>query len=58
MGDINVQVIMEKFGGGGHQTMAAAQVNDGSSLDEVKQKLIELIDEIHPNAEIKERMEK
>lgn len=58
MGDINVQVIMEKFGGGGHQTMAAAQVNDGSSLDEVKQKLTELIDEIHPNAEIKERMEK
>ena len=27
LGDINVQVIMEKFGGGGHLTTAAAQVD-------------------------------
>lgn len=27
-GKVNVQLIMEKFGGGGHQTMAAAQVTD------------------------------
>ncbi|MDR0315008.1 MAG: DHH family phosphoesterase [Oscillospiraceae bacterium] len=27
MGEMNVQVIMEKLGGGGHQTMAAAQIS-------------------------------
>ena len=28
MGNINVQVIMEEFGGGGHQTMAACQLEE------------------------------
>lgn len=28
LGDINVQALMEKFGGGGHLTMAAAQIKD------------------------------
>ncbi|MDR2156557.1 MAG: DHH family phosphoesterase, partial [Clostridiales Family XIII bacterium] len=28
LGDFNVQVLMERFGGGGHLTMAAAQVTD------------------------------
>ena len=27
-GDLNVQVIMEKFGGGGHQNVAGAQVKN------------------------------
>ena len=27
-GRVNVQLIMEKLGGGGHQTMAAAQLKD------------------------------
>ena len=26
--DVNVQIIMEKFGGGGHLTMAAAMLKD------------------------------
>ena len=39
-GDINVQVIMEAFGGGGHQNVAGAQVV-GQSLDEVKNRVIE-----------------
>jgi c-di-AMP phosphodiesterase-like protein len=34
LGDINVQLIMERFGGGGHLTMAAAQVMD-TTVDEV-----------------------
>jgi len=34
LGDINVQVIMEKFGGGGHLTMAAAQIKN-TTIDEV-----------------------
>lgn len=31
MGAVNVQVIMEKFGGGGHQTMAACQIEDAET---------------------------
>ncbi len=36
MGDLNVQVVMEKIGGGGHQTMAAAQLDDISMDDAVR----------------------
>ncbi len=32
LGKINVQLIMEKFGGGGHQSMAACQIKD-SNID-------------------------
>ena len=38
IGDINVQVILEKLGGGGHITLAGAQI-DGKSMDEVKEDL-------------------
>ena len=44
IGDINVQVILEKLGGGGHITLAGAQV-EGMSLQEVKQELINKINE-------------
>lgn len=44
LGDVNVQVIMEKFGGGGHMTMAGTRVNE-ESMDEVEKKLIEVIRE-------------
>ncbi|NLM14179.1 MAG: phosphoesterase [Epulopiscium sp.] len=44
LGDINVQLIMEKLGGGGHQTVAGAQFSN-TSIDEVYDKLIEAIDE-------------
>ena len=43
-GKINVQLIMEKLGGGGHQTMAAAQLT-GVTLNEARDKLIEALDE-------------
>ena len=33
VGDLNVQVIMEKFGGGGHQNVAGAQVKDVNILE-------------------------
>ena len=42
LGDVNVQVIMESFGGGGHQTMAAAHI-PGATIDEVEEKLKEFI---------------
>lgn len=41
-GDINVQIIMEELGGGGHQTMAGAQLPN-LGFDEVKARLIELV---------------
>lgn len=44
LGAMNVQIIMEKLGGGGHQTMAAAQFPD-LSVFEAKAKLISAIDE-------------
>ncbi len=43
-GAVNVQLIMEKLGGGGHLTMAGAQI-PAKSCDEVKEKLIAAMDE-------------
>ena len=43
MGAMNVQVIMEALGGGGHHTMAGAQI-PGSTCDKVRQSLLEVID--------------
>ena len=37
-GDVNVQVIMEAFGGGGHQTVAGAHI-DGADLTEARRRL-------------------
>ena len=44
LGDINVQIILEKLGGGGHITLAGAQV-EGMNIYEVKEELIEKIKE-------------
>ena len=44
IGDINVQVILEKLGGGGHITLAGAQVTD-MTMEETKQELINRINE-------------
>ena len=44
IGDINVQVILEKLGGGGHITLAGAQLED-ETIESAKQKLIEKIEE-------------
>lgn len=44
IGDINVQIILEKLGGGGHITLAGAQV-EGMTLEETKQELINRINE-------------
>lgn len=44
IGDINVQIILEKLGGGGHITLAGAQV-EGMNTNEVKQELINRINE-------------
>ena len=44
IGDINVQLILEKLGGGGHITVAGAQI-EGMTAQEVKQELIIRINE-------------
>lgn len=44
IGDINVQLILEKLGGGGHITVAGAQL-EGMTLEEAKQELIIRINE-------------
>jgi c-di-AMP phosphodiesterase-like protein len=44
IGDINVQLILEKLGGGGHITLAGAQL-EGFSLDDAKDELVVRINE-------------
>lgn len=46
MGKINVQLIMEALGGGGHQTMAAVQMED-ISLTDAKVRLLSEIDKYY-----------
>ena len=38
-GEINVQVIMEQFGGGGHQNVAGAQIR-GEELQSIRERVI------------------
>ncbi len=45
LGDINVQLVMEQLGGGGHQTMAGAQI-ERDSIEHVKNQLMEIIDSL------------
>lgn len=48
LGDVNVQVILEKLGGGGHLSIAGAQVK-GKSREEVYDVLVSAIDEYKAN---------
>ncbi|MGN0497963.1 MAG: DHH family phosphoesterase [Acutalibacteraceae bacterium] len=45
LGDVNVQLIMEQMGGGGHMTMAGAQLKN-SKMSEVREKLVDIISKI------------
>lgn len=45
LGEVNVQLVMEKLGGGGHLTNAATQM-EAQSIEEVKKYLYEAIGEI------------
>lgn len=44
LGDINVQVMMEKLGGGGHQTMAGAQLPD-ATVEQAREQLVKIIED-------------
>lgn len=47
-GEVNVQRVMEQTGGGGHQTAAGSQL-EGFTLDQAKEKILQLIDEYEQN---------
>ncbi|HKM22779.1 MAG TPA: DHHA1 domain-containing protein, partial [Lachnospiraceae bacterium] len=49
--EINVQIIMEKMGGGGHMNIAGAQI-PGVSLDEAKQMLTDTLEQMLREGEI------
>lgn len=44
LGDMNVQIVLEKLGGGGHLTVAGAQLQD-VTLEAAREMLLEAIDE-------------
>ena len=46
LGDVNVQVLMEKMGGGGHQTMAATQLK-GVTMEEAREQLVKIVSSIN-----------
>ncbi len=43
LGDVNVQVLLEEFGGGGHLTMAGAQIKN-STTNDVRKALLRVLD--------------
>ncbi len=49
LGEINVQLIMEALGGGGHLTMAGAQLS-GVTIAQAREKLIAILSETMPKA--------
>ena len=49
--EVNVQVLMEKMGGGGHMNIAGAQVR--ASVDETEQMLKDVIDEMYQEESLK-----
>jgi len=49
--DVNVQVIMENFGGGGHGTVAGAQI-EGISIEEGKEQIKEVLRRMRDDSEI------
>jgi c-di-AMP phosphodiesterase-like protein len=50
--EIDVQLIMERLGGGGHLNMAGAQV-EGSTIDEVRRKIQDILDIMIEEGEIR-----
>ena len=50
LGSINVQLIMEKLGGGGHQTMAGVQIK-GKTINQVKSRVVSLLNDIEVNVD-------
>ena len=49
--EVNVQVMMEKLGGGGHRSIAGAQLS-GVSIEEAKRRVKDVIDEMLQKGDI------
>ena len=49
--EVNVQVMMEKLGGGGHKSVAGAQLKD-MSIEEAKKAIKDIIDEMLNEGEV------
>lgn len=49
--EVNVQVMMEQLGGGGHRTIAGSQL-EGATLEEAKSRVKEVIDQMLEKGEI------
>ena len=49
--EVNVQVMMEQLGGGGHRTVAGAQL-EGVTVEEAKKKVKEVIDSMLQKGDI------
>ena len=49
--DVNVQVVMENFGGGGHGTVAGAQIED-ITIEEGKEKIREVLRRMRDDGEV------
>lgn len=49
--EVNVQVMMEKLGGGGHINMAGAQLKD-CTVQEAEEKLRQMIDQMIADGDI------
>lgn len=49
--DVNVQIIMERMGGGGHANIAAAQFKN-TTKEEVKKQLVDLLEEMYKEGDI------
>ncbi len=52
LGEMNVQVVMERMGGGGHLTNAAAQIE--GELADAKARLVQILNEIENDGEMTE----
>lgn len=50
LGEMNVQVVMERMGGGGHLTNAAAQIE--GELADAKARLVQILNEIEKDGEL------
>ena len=49
--EVNVQVMMEKLGGGGHRTIAGAQMK-GVTVEEAKERLKDVIRQMMEEGEV------
>jgi c-di-AMP phosphodiesterase-like protein len=49
--EVNVQIIMERMGGGGHANIAGAQL-PGVTVEEARQQLIALLEEMYKEGDI------